>query len=616
MLKKILFFALINFVDCYALQLFLKTANLSSDQLIKYDVESTSVRTNGIRLEAERIENKLIIHNYGYGKDGLCLAWGGAQEAVRLMESLSRYSLPKNNPIAIIGAGVVGLSVAQALLDQGYKVVVYAQDLPPHTDSSSLYGMFDVQALPCDSLFHKNRMERIKNVSWNKLQELAQERSGVRKIDCFDFNQIPKPAGQLVDLILGADLKRKAIQQKTFVINGALFVPLFFESLKTRGVKCEQRSFNQLQDFAELPEIVIFNCTGFGARQLCNDAQLQRTQLPIISFKNSSDIDYALINNCKETSISCAMVPGDDCIIIRGSLASGHEIAGGNEQIYQKMLELMRFEMAHNNSMQKEEVKEAVWVSDTINKPTVKMYEESLSFALKKLNCKGDERILLWGCNSDAICDQLITKVPQGSIVAVDRISRLVQESKNKFSNASNISFQTRDVKIQEFQMYDYVVSLMGMHMPLDQSVYDSFYLSLKQKGGLLLMIPINNQHHFYTCLRAGIKYMHVPRSFDESKNQFNVLEPQEIKVMLTNAGFKSIMMSESSCPLQFASNSSFYDWIYQCMGSLECLKEFNEETKKLFFANVVDQYLGRYVGSVHNNLRYDMPFVLVYAQK
>ncbi len=44
-------------------------------------------RTRGIRLEAEKLRHKYIVHDYGHAGSGITLSWGCAMDAVRLLES-------------------------------------------------------------------------------------------------------------------------------------------------------------------------------------------------------------------------------------------------------------------------------------------------------------------------------------------------------------------------------------------------------------------------------------------------------------------------------------------------------------------------------------------------
>lgn len=45
-------------------------------------------RANGVRIERESVENKIIIHNYGHGGGGISLSWGTASKAISLVDDL------------------------------------------------------------------------------------------------------------------------------------------------------------------------------------------------------------------------------------------------------------------------------------------------------------------------------------------------------------------------------------------------------------------------------------------------------------------------------------------------------------------------------------------------
>src|SRR5688572_29683787 len=47
-------------------------------------------RPAGFRVEAERIADKLVVHNYGHGGGGVTLSWGTAELASRLVGAPTR----------------------------------------------------------------------------------------------------------------------------------------------------------------------------------------------------------------------------------------------------------------------------------------------------------------------------------------------------------------------------------------------------------------------------------------------------------------------------------------------------------------------------------------------
>ena len=57
---------------------------VSRDRVIREIVGLRPFRPEGYVVEAERVGNKLLVHNYGHGGAGITLSWGTATQAVEL----------------------------------------------------------------------------------------------------------------------------------------------------------------------------------------------------------------------------------------------------------------------------------------------------------------------------------------------------------------------------------------------------------------------------------------------------------------------------------------------------------------------------------------------------
>ena len=102
----------------------------SWDRVIRTTVGLRPYRPSGFVLDAERLDDKLLIHNFGHGGSGMSLSWGTGRMAAEL--ALER---PERRA-AVIGCGVVGLTTARQLQRRGFAVSIHAASVPPNTTSN------------------------------------------------------------------------------------------------------------------------------------------------------------------------------------------------------------------------------------------------------------------------------------------------------------------------------------------------------------------------------------------------------------------------------------------------------------------------------------------------
>src|SRR5207247_8804711 len=100
------------------------------DRVIRTTVGLRPHRDSGFMLRSDRLDDKLLVHNYGHGGAGMSLAWGtGLMAAEFATEHQSRKA-------AVIGCGSVGLTCARQLQRRGFEVTIYAAMLPPFVTSN------------------------------------------------------------------------------------------------------------------------------------------------------------------------------------------------------------------------------------------------------------------------------------------------------------------------------------------------------------------------------------------------------------------------------------------------------------------------------------------------
>jgi D-amino-acid oxidase len=110
--------------------------HVSADREIRIVVGLRPFRPSGFVVRAEKLDDTLVVHNYGHGGGGITLSWGTGKLAVDM------GARGHTGPVAVLGCGAVGLATARLLQDAGFAVTIYTKDLPPNTTSNIAGGQW------------------------------------------------------------------------------------------------------------------------------------------------------------------------------------------------------------------------------------------------------------------------------------------------------------------------------------------------------------------------------------------------------------------------------------------------------------------------------------------
>jgi D-amino-acid oxidase len=311
---------------------------VSRDRIIREIVGLRPYRAEGFVVEAQRIGNKLLIHNYGHGGAGITLSWGTASQAVDLLRDLPQQSAPRKGAqrsqrrFAVIGCGVNGLSTAR-MLQRRYQdgpgtVTIYARDLPPDTTSNIAAGywspvsLFEEDAVTAKWTEQFRAAARISNRAY---QLLVGPEYGVRWLDVFTFHR--DEAALQSELPGGNELYPNRIvhrdqanyfgvpfvrQFSSMIIEPPIYLRSLLRDFYNAGGKVVVKEFQSREEMMRLAEPVIFNCSGLGARSLFGDEKLVPARGQLEVLMPQPEIDYAYIGPGH-------MFPRSDGIILGGT---------------------------------------------------------------------------------------------------------------------------------------------------------------------------------------------------------------------------------------------------------------------------------------------------------
>jgi D-amino-acid oxidase len=300
--------------------------NVSRDRAIRTVVGLRPYRAEGFVLAPERVGEKVVVHNYGHGGGGVSLSWGVAQLAAEQARNLEDKS------VAVIGCGVVGLSTARVLQRRGKAVTVYARELPPETTSNVAGALWYPTHVYDPQKASKTFLERYGlacRLSHREFQSYVGPEYGVRWMETYTLGS--EPSGR--ELPGGAELypethyytdARKSFgfpfvrQFTSMVIEPQTYLRALLRDFYTAGGRVVIRELKTREEVAQLPERVVFNCAGLGARALFGDEGMASMRGQIEVLLPQPEIDYCYLAN------SLYMFPRADGLILGGTFEAGN----------------------------------------------------------------------------------------------------------------------------------------------------------------------------------------------------------------------------------------------------------------------------------------------------
>ena len=129
---------------------------------------------DGIIMEKQEIDGVRFYIDAGHGGAGLTLAPGTAQRVIGLAE---KDGLKKDEPILIVGAGIVGMATAVELLRQGYtNIHIRAEKYGPQTPSNWAAGLWSaVSVVTGESSDEQRLMDTIQRNAFARYTEYAEQ---------------------------------------------------------------------------------------------------------------------------------------------------------------------------------------------------------------------------------------------------------------------------------------------------------------------------------------------------------------------------------------------------------------------------------------------------------
>ena len=218
--------------------------------------------------------------------------------------------------VAVVGAGVVGLTTAVALRSLGVEAGVVARDLPEQTTSAVAAALwYPYRALPA---------ERVTAWSAATYAELARlvdvPGAGVRMLEGTEALDPGAPDPWWRDAV--PDLRRSAdgLRFAAPVVDMSVHLPWLADRLRAAGGRIEQRALRSLD---AVGADAVVNCAGLGARELAGDGSITPVRGQIVRVA-APEVSEWLVDQ-RDPARLVYVVPRERDVVLGGTAQEGDE---------------------------------------------------------------------------------------------------------------------------------------------------------------------------------------------------------------------------------------------------------------------------------------------------
>lgn len=308
--------------------------------------------------------------------------------------------------VGIIGAGINGLCSAWSLLEAGYSVEIYAASFPPNTTSNKAAALwYPFRAEPEGLVLKWSR-----STYFHLLQLMEIPQSGIHLVEQRQYFAEPRPIPFWREIVAdsfrrltGKELKRGYVDGYTSwmpLVETPVHIPFLIEEVKRRGATFHQRTIKDLDVFSKEQHPIIVNCSGLGARELCDDDRVYPIRGQIVRTSNPG---VHMAEDDEEGPLAMTyIIPRKNDIIIGGTTLEND----WSEEVHPKTAEKIH----ENACVLTPELKDAVILEHYVGlrpaRDRIRLEAENLAsgvFAVHNYGHGGSGFTVSWGCAEEVV---------------------------------------------------------------------------------------------------------------------------------------------------------------------------------------------------------------------
>ena len=304
--------------------------------------------------------------------------------------------MPKK--IAIIGAGISGISTAYLLAKQDCQVTVFASTFSPNTTSNRAAAFWFPYHVRKDQRgidwcrksydFYKIHCSNATGISM--IQIIKAVKSNADDEDNW-LSFMPENSYQALHKSEVPKGYAFAYEASVPLIETQLFLPWLYEQLKAAGTVFIQKQIESLDNLTSEFDWVI-NCSGLGARNLCADETIIPVRGQVVLLEPGFP-SYIFLDNQTPTYI----VPRKDATIIGGTYEENINTESTEQQTLEEILQRAKsvFEGLEDRKII------GSWAGLRPYRPSVRLERETEKKIIHNYGHGGSGYTLAFGCAAD-----------------------------------------------------------------------------------------------------------------------------------------------------------------------------------------------------------------------
>lgn len=282
------------------------------------------MREGKFNISTENKDGKVLVHCYGHGGSGCTTSWGSVFKAIDLFEQ-ENPNFDKKSPIRVIGCGIIGLTAAIELSRKGYTVSGITASELYEIPSWKNAGYFALVSVDTDPEEQAN-LDKIglctfleyKKISEGKHPYITSEVARLIPVYCSEdtdsgVEDLEKkgmiPPREIVTIDFGNGVvHHNFVKFMTYFMDTTRLMLQLRQEVDRMGIQIEEK---ELASFNDVPEAVLFNCTGLGAKALNNDDKMIAVRGHLANLNENSGgkhMDYMIYTKVKDENGKSATV--------------------------------------------------------------------------------------------------------------------------------------------------------------------------------------------------------------------------------------------------------------------------------------------------------------------